>query len=213
MRCILTRKKKKKELNKLARCGLGKPWSHSTAKSRNYNLHLLWNCLLVSLCWENLSEPWPQATNLMKSSNILQCSPLLLIHTSLVRHLAGFHLHYTISISQKCLQWYKGHLQFAEGSQTWKGETAFTLEHGSWLLAQHSFQHTHPSPSETIKGHLMSPLGAERFSLATKADRSPQTKYLLLLHYALCQRDLIAWGIEVITDIFIILMSVMLIAC
>lgn len=122
-------------------------------------------------------------------------------------------LYGTISISQKCLQWYKGHLQFAEGSQTWKGETAFTLEHGSWLLAQHSFQHTHPSPSETIKGHLMSPLGAERFSLATKADRSPQTKYLLLLHYALCQRDLIAWGIEVITDIFIILMSVMLIAC
>lgn len=87
---FLPGKKKKKELNKLARCGLGKPWSHSTAKSRNYNLHLLWNCLLVSLCWENLSEPWPQATNLMKSSNILQCSPLLLIHTSLVRHHFNF---------------------------------------------------------------------------------------------------------------------------
>lgn len=97
-------RRKKKELNTLAKCALGKPWTNSTAKSRNYNLHLLWNCLLVSLCWENLGEPWPQPTNLIKSSNILRCSPLLLTHTSLEWHFAGFHLHYTISISQRRLR-------------------------------------------------------------------------------------------------------------
>ena len=88
------------------------------------------------------------------------------------------------------------------------------LTPGSALFPTHSpvsfrnYQRTFNEPTS-----CQFPLGAQRFSLATKADRSPQTQYLLLLHYALCQRDLIAWGIEVITDIFIILMSVMLIAC
>lgn len=86
--------------------------------------HVITTCIYSEIaCWFHLvwwchSKPSPEPTNLVTSSNILRCYPLLLTHTSLVWHFTGFHLHYTISISQKCLRQYKGRVQFSEGSET-----------------------------------------------------------------------------------------------
>lgn len=51
----------------------------------------------------------------------------------------------------------KDYLQFAEGSETWKGETAFTPRTRKLTLSSALFPTHASSPSETIKGHLMSP--------------------------------------------------------
>lgn len=188
---FLPGRKKKKELSTLAKHGLDKPWAHSTAKSHNHNLHLLWNCLLVSLCWENLRT----LTSTHKSHEVFQ-------HIAMQAFASHPHFrwmalctfpptlyHFNFTEMSAVVQRTSTICGRLRGLERWDGFHPRTRKPttSSALFPTHSpisfgnYQRTFNEPTS-----CQFPLGAERFSLATKADRSPQTKYLILLHYALC---------------------------